>query len=305
MRRFSSVFRLMPLFVALLFGITHSYAATPHVVPDNLALIVVDGLRPDAIRQAKTPVLENLIKRGASTMRAQTVEPSLTLPAFASLLSGLPVEEHGIDWNEYEPMRGYLKAPTFFEIGSLASGKLAAMFLNKEKLLHVAKPDRGMLLQMCSVTEPGCDAQRIAMDVITSYKRSTEGKPSIFIIHFADADMAGHEHGWMSKSYLRAVENCDRALGSLIKGFQELGLYKDMVMIVTSDHGGHDKTHGTSSVEDKTIPWIAAGPGIKAGYEIKQQVSLIDTGATALRALGITDYYVEWKSRTIDEIFLE
>jgi hypothetical protein len=148
----------------------------------------------------------------------------------------------------------------------------------------VAKPDRGMLLQMCSITEPGCNAQRIALDVITAYKTSTEGKPSIFIIHFADPDIVGHDKGWMSKSYLRAVENSDRALGSLIKGFQELGLYKDMVT---------------------TIPWIAAGPGIKSGYEIKQPVSIIDTGATALRALGITDYYVEWKSRTIDEIFTE
>lgn len=302
---FFRVLRLMLLVFVLGLGIDLGYAAAPKVVPDKLALIVFDGLRPDAIRQAKTPVIENLIKHGASTMRAQTVDPSLTLPAFASLLSGLPVTEHGIDWNDYEPMRGYLKAPTFFEIASLASGKLAAMFLNKEKLLHVAKPDRGMLLQMCSITEPGCNAQRIALDVITAYKTSTEGKPSIFIIHFADPDIVGHDKGWMSKSYLRAVENSDRALGSLIKGFQELGLYKDMVMIVTSDHGGHDTTHGTPSPEDTTIPWIAAGPGIKSGYEIKQPVSIIDTGATALRALGITDYYVEWKSRTIDEIFTE
>jgi predicted AlkP superfamily pyrophosphatase or phosphodiesterase len=299
------VFRLIACMFALTLGIDNGHAAAPKVVPDKLTLVVVDGLRPDAIKQAKTPVMENLIKHGASTMHAQTVAPSVTLPAFASLLSGLSVQEHGIDWNEYEPMRGYLKAPTFFEIASFATGKLAAMFLNKEKLLHVAKPDRALLLQLCSVTEPGCNAQRIATDVITAYKTSTEGKPTIFIIHFADPDIAGHEKGWMSKPYLRAVENSDRALGSLIKGFQELGLYKDMVMIVTSDHGGHDNTHGTSSPEDMTIPWIAAGPGIKAGYEIKQQASIMDTGATALRALGITDYYLEWKSQTIKEIFTD
>jgi arylsulfatase A-like enzyme len=54
-----------------------------------------------------------------------------------------------------------------------------------------------------------------------------------------------------------------------------------------------------------TIPWIAAGPGIKSGYIIKQPVSIIDTAATALRALGVTDYYVEWSSKTVTEIFLE
>jgi hypothetical protein len=54
-----------------------------------------------------------------------------------------------------------------------------------------------------------------------------------------------------------------------------------------------------------TIPWIAVGPGIKSGYVIKRSVSLIDTAATALRALGVTDYYVEWSSQTVEEIFLE
>jgi len=57
--------------------------------------------------------------------------------------------------------------------------------------------------------------------------------------------------------------------------------------------------------EDMTIPWIAAGPGIKAGYAIKQPVALIDTAATVMRAFGITDYYVEWNSRPIEEIFVD
>src|SRR5207249_999051 len=73
--------------------------------------------------------------------------------------------------------------------------------------------------------------------------------------------------------------------------------------LITADHGGHDLTHGTNSPEDMTIPWIAAGPGIKRGYEIKRPVSLIDTAATVLRAVGTTDYYVEWTSKSVDEIF--
>jgi predicted AlkP superfamily pyrophosphatase or phosphodiesterase len=238
-------------------------------------------------------------------MKAQTVVPSLTLPAVTSMLTGLPVEEHGITWNEYEPMRGYLKSPTVFEIASFAAGKLGAMFLNKEKLLHVAKPDRALLIQVCSITEPGCNAQKIATDTITAYRMATEGKPSVFLIHLADPDVAGHDKGWMSKPYLRAVEATDRAIGLLVKGFQDLGLYKQTAFIITSDHGGHDTTHGTTAPEDMTIPWIAFGPGIKSAYEIKGAVSLMDTAATALRILGVTDYYVEWNSRTIEEIFTE
>ena len=166
----------------------------------------------DALKQAKVPTIEGFIKRGSSTMKAQTVMPSLTLPAVTSMLTGLPVEQHGITWNEYEPMRGFLGAPIVFEITSFAAGKLTAMFFSKEKLLHVAKPDRGLLVQVCSVTESGCNAQKIVTDALTAYRTATEGKPSLFFIHLADPDLAGHQTGWMSKSYLQAV---DPAIGRL------------------------------------------------------------------------------------------
>ena len=286
-------------------GVGTSPATASPAHADNVVIIMVDGLRPDALKQAKVSNLDGLIKRGSSTMKAQTVEPSLTLPAFASMMSGLPVDQHGVDWNEYDPPRGFIKSPTLFEIASFNGSKWGAAFLNKEKLLHVIKQDRRLMLSVCSVNEQGCNAKKIAGDVIASYKTATEGKPTLFVVHLADVDTAGHEQGWMSKPYLKAVEEVDRAIGTLIKGFKDLGLYERTTFIVTTDHGGHAKTHGTSMLEDMTIPWIAAGPGIKAGYEIKQPVSLIDTAATVMRAFGITDYYVEWKSRTIAEIFVD
>ncbi|HLG44374.1 MAG TPA: alkaline phosphatase family protein [Nitrospirales bacterium] len=294
--------------VVLLFvgavGAVQAQAGTPSAHADNVVIILVDGLRPDALKQAKVPNVDSLIKRGASTMKAQTVTPSLTLPAVTSMLAGLTVEQHGVDWNEYEPMRGYLKAPTLFEIASFNGSKWGAMFITKEKLLYLAKPDRRLILQVCSVNEQGCHAQKVAADVITVYRQASDStKPALFLIHLPDADLAGHAKGWMSKPYLKAVEDCDRAIGTILKGFKELGLYDRTTFIVTADHGGHETTHGTNAPEDMTIPWIAAGPGIKAGYAIKEPVSVVDTPATVMRAFGLSDYYVEWKSRSVEEIF--
>ncbi len=270
---------------------------------ENVVIIVVDGLRPDALKPAKTPVLDGMIKRGSSALKAQTVPPGLTLPTITSMLTGLPVEAHGVDWNDYELQRGYLKAPTLFEIASF-SGKWGAAFIQKEKLLHALKQDRRLLIQVCSTTEPSCNAKKVASDVFLAYKKITDSvKPSLFLVHFADVDTAGHTDGWMSKPYLKAVEDVDRAIGALLKGFKDLGLYDQTAFFVVSDHGGHGTTHGTTSPEDMTILWVAAGPGIKAGHEIKQPVSIMDTPATVMRAFGITDYYVEWKSKTIEEIF--
>ena len=74
-------------------------------------------------------------------------------------------------------------------------------------------------------------------------------------------------------------------------------------IVVQADHGGHDRTHGTDSLEDMTIPWIAAGPAIRRNYRIAAPVSLLDTAPTLARVLGIAPY-AEWEGRIIEEIFV-
>ena len=38
----------------------------------------------------------------------------------------------------------------------------------------------------------------------------------------------------------------------------------------TADHGGHDRTHGTDSPEDMTIPFIIKGKNFKVGEKISR-----------------------------------
>ena len=38
-----------------------------------------------------------------------------------------------------------------------------------------------------------------------------------------------------------------------------------LLLWFTADHGGHDRTHGTDSPEDMTIPFIIKGKDFKAG----------------------------------------
>src|SRR5260370_8550580 len=79
-----------------LVGMQAPQATTTPVFADNVVVIMVDGLRPDALKHAKVPTLDGLIKRGASTMKARTVAPSLTLPAFAPMMTCLPLQQHGV-----------------------------------------------------------------------------------------------------------------------------------------------------------------------------------------------------------------
>jgi arylsulfatase A-like enzyme len=91
----------------------------------------------------------------------------------------------------------------------------------------------------------------------------------------------------MSEPYLTNVTWTDAQVGRVLAALDERGLLGETLIIVTSDHGGHDFVHGGSLPEDMTIPWIVAGPGV-AGGQVIGGVSIADTAPTALWALGLS-----------------
>jgi phosphopentomutase len=66
-----------------------------------------------------------------------------------------------------------------------------------------------------------------------------------------------------------------------------LKILNDSVLIVTADHGGHGRIHGTDDPRDMTIPWILWTAEIESGRELTQPIRIYDTAATALAALGL------------------
>jgi predicted AlkP superfamily pyrophosphatase or phosphodiesterase len=69
-------------------------------------------------------------------------------------------------------------------------------------------------------------------------------------VYFGHTDEAGHAAGWMSEPYLAAATNADRWVGEIV------ARHPEAFVIIMSDHGGHDRTHGTELKEDMEIPLI-------------------------------------------------
>ena len=69
----------------------------------TLLLVVIDGLRPEALSQADCPSLQTLQQRGAWTLRARADMPSVTLPCHMSIFHSVPVIRHGISSNTWTP----------------------------------------------------------------------------------------------------------------------------------------------------------------------------------------------------------
>ena len=66
-------------------------------------------------------------------------------------------------------------------------------------------------------------------------------------------NQAGPAEGWLSPGYLEALFFIDDELEPLIKMIQNK---KNYLIIITSDHGGHGKIHGSDHPEDSRLPLV-------------------------------------------------
>lgn len=279
------------LVVAVLLSATFADAQTPRA--EHVFVISLDGGKPAVMHESEMPFTMERAAQGAVTWQAQTVFPSITLVSHASMLTGLSPEKHGIKWNNWEPNRGLVTVPTIFALAKGAK-KSTALFAAKEKFNHLNRP--GDVDGFAVIEEKAPIMAAVAATYIK------EKKPNLFFIHFADSDSAGHRYGWGSPEQIQSFADEDAGLKTINDAIIAAGIADTSVIIVSADHGGHDKTHGSRSPEDMTIPWIAWGKGVKSGTTIEAPVTTYDTAATALWLLGI-DIPSDWDGKPVESAF--
>lgn len=256
-------------------------------------LILIDGLRPDAIDVADCPTLTALRNRCAATMNAVTVMPSITLPCHFSLFHSVPPARHGITTNLYTPMARPL--PGLFDVAS-AAGKRCAIFYNWEQLRDLGRPGslHGAGYVGNSAVDPHGDDE--VVDLALAYRRKHD--PDLLFVYLGTVDEAGHKYGWMSDGYLEQIGRVDHALETLLDA-----LDSSTSVLLQSDHGGHDRSHGTPAPEDMTIPWMIAGPGVREGRLLEEPVSILDSAPTLAHLLQVAPH-PSWEGRVVTEAFL-
>jgi predicted AlkP superfamily pyrophosphatase or phosphodiesterase len=262
--------------------LTPSITPTPAPLARRVLILSIDGFRPDAIPLAPMPFLTALLIRSAYSLNAQTVYPSVTLVAHTSMLSGQCPAKHKVNWNDYIPENGYAQVTDLFDI-SHAAGMKTVMYIGKEKLYHVTEPESLDLLKYINDRD-----LVITEDLIQNFPADFR----LMFVHFPTTDAMGHVYGWLSPEQLSVLFRADQAIEKIYTELEARGLMNETLFIITSDHGGHATTHGSSMYEDMIIPWIALGAGVLPA-ELTSPITTTDTAATAAFALGL-DLPAEW-----------
>jgi arylsulfatase A-like enzyme len=266
----------------------------------RVVLVVIDGVRADAVPLFGMPQLERLMARGAWSLAARTVTPSVTAAAMGSLLTGVTPTTHGLASDRFCWPRP--QAP----LDPLPRVLGRAGIPTQAHLARVPRAYRRLaegFARLLGITHAKLHGEQ-ARDIVASAETSGwADQPGLHLHHWPDADRAGHAHGWTSRGYVAALRQLDAALGTLVQ-LTGAGEEDDTLLVVIADHGGGGRefrNHDSDHPHDRRIPLILAGPRVQPG-RLADGHSLLDVPCTVAWALG-AEVPDAWHGRPITEAF--
>jgi len=242
--------------------------------PSRLVVLSVDGMRPDFYRRPeefglKIPNMLELVKEGASADAVESIYPTTTYPAHATLVTGVPPRVHGISSHlaSLDPTEkarpwcwfaGALRVPALWDVARATGRKVAA-------ISWPVSAGAAIDYNIPEIWDPAtADPQR---DFATPARHSTPGlfseilkllqpilndatpdhlrwevtqylwhryRPDLLLVHFLDYDQLAHEFGPTSPQALAAIERMDQEIGHLRESISE---GEPPTLVVLSDHG--------------------------------------------------------------------
>jgi hypothetical protein len=248
----------------------------------NKALIIgIDGCRPDALQVANTPNMDEIWQNGAYSFKARTDEISISGPCWTSMLTGVWHQKHRVVSNDYQQpnLEDY---PHFFRrIREEKPGLKCYSVVNWEPIHKILQEGDASY-----TSTPETDA-KVSSEVV---RLLNSEDMDVMFVQLDEVDHAGHEQGFSpgSKKYLKAIEKCDRQIGRMLKALEQRTSYnqENWFIIVTTDHGGSEKSHGKNIKAHTTIFYMASGIRVDIG-EIEEGVNVVDVAVTALDQLDI------------------
>ena len=228
--------------------------------------IAMDGLRPDALAVANTPNIDSLLNgtffgtsgpSGIFSTNAQAEHLTFSGPGWGAYMTGLHVDRHGADTNGFE---------------NVVPGT-TDWFVPLEAFNSSLDTRRVLTWNIASTSFPS------GADVVENYEYSSNGDQLMtnrvaqfmqdpatdaVMMFYSDTDTAGHTCGFSPTAacYIAEIEQVDGQIGQLLSAMHARPTFanEDWLVVMTSDHGGLGTGHSGGLPEQRTIPFIVAGP---------------------------------------------
>jgi arylsulfatase A-like enzyme len=336
---------LLPIWIGVIpepLGTARASLAGAGSASPSVLLIVVDTLRADALAgfggdPSATPSVASLARDASVFARAYAAAP-WTTPSFASILTSSYPSQHQA--GRRDPALDFKYAmidslPTLAEVlhehGYWTGAALSNAYLAKrmglargfddyENLVSlqwqhpvlVGLAARG-LIEIPPYVAAAAQTRRI-LELVR--RGAASGGPFFVLAHYMDPHAPHWAHAGFDRGagqspaerYRGEVSYTDHHLGILIRELQARGLYDDLLIVLTADHGEEltegrnagDFGHGHTLFDEVLhVPLLVKQPGGGgAGTRNTQPVSGIDVAPTILQLVGI-DVPAEFQGRPL------
>ena len=220
---------------------------------------------------SKQPNFSKLIKNGALIKNVESVYPSLTYPAHATIVTGKYPKNHGVinntvlDFKNYNPdwywYRKYIKGDTIFDLAEKSGMKTCSILwpvtarskitYNMPEIFCTKRYDNQILKSALA----GSKIYQVNMNKKFGYLRQgmeepyldnfatevakktiRELKPNLILLHLIDSDSQKHKYGIENKEVIESLKRHDERLGEIIESLKLAGIYEDSTIIALGDH---------------------------------------------------------------------
>lgn len=295
--RLRGALRLTALLVAAIGLVVLARALWPEPVPPlpddgrpkHVLLIGVDGLSRRALGKGNSPTLDALAFEGAQATSAEAERPTMSAPNWASHLMGAGPRRHGVTANAWRPEN--------WDGVSLCGRAEGAGWPSLIEVIETQRPDAFTAviydwIGIGRLVPKGLADRRLFRHWPALVQRATlrqlrRNAPLLTFVQIDHVDKAGHDHGFDSWQYHRAVSVADEQIAEMLGTLTEAELVEDSLVMVISDHGGIGRGHGGDSPQELEIPLILWGRGVVPELILGAQMRPRDTAPTIAYALGL------------------
>ncbi|MBD7912430.1 MULTISPECIES: ectonucleotide pyrophosphatase/phosphodiesterase [Clostridium] len=241
-----------------------------------MIIISFDAVSSDDLAiMKKLPNFKRLMEEGSLIKDVESIYPTLTYPAHATIVTGKYPKNHGIVDNtifkkgDFSPnwywYRKYIKGETIYDLAKENGLKVCSLLwpvtgkskidynlteIFKTKPYHnqyIQSGTSGSLLFQLKLNKKfghlrkGISQPALDNFVIESAKYVIEEyTPDLMLIHFTDVDTNRHHYGYKSREAMDGIVRHDIRLGEIIKILKNKGIYDETNIIALGDHSAID-----------------------------------------------------------------
>jgi predicted AlkP superfamily pyrophosphatase or phosphodiesterase len=230
-------------------GVEKKGEARKPPISSHVILIAIDGLRSDFVTGAESkrlniPTIQTLRSRGSYAVGIESVFPTQTVPAHASLFTGSPPADHGVtsdhSFDSFEPFDPFSKNGASTPIKPPKS----AEEIKIETIFDLARRANLVTAAVGFPLTAGAPIMFNQPDAVPDFVKASAAAeiierhcPNLLMVNFTSFDESQRRYGLLSAESLNAMEAVDGLIKKIIDTAEKFRMAEETTFILVSDSG--------------------------------------------------------------------